>query len=187
MRPPTARGDSRPPRLRCAPLETPIGGLWICVSDRGLYEIGRDAPSDSSVEPDAGAAIADVVDQLLPYFAGTRRSFDLPLDLAGVSAFDRSVWRAAREIPYGATASYGELALLAGHPGAARAVGGSMARCRLFPIVPCHRVIHADGSIGGWGGETCVKRWLLDLEATSSSSPRRRRPRTPWRAPAGPG
>ncbi len=113
--------------------------------------------------PDA-RAVARVADQLLDYFTGASEAFDVALDLARVGPFDRTVWQAARRIPYGETVSYGELALMAGHPGAARAAGGSMARCRLFPIVPCHRVIHADGSIGGWGGEEWVKRWLMDLE-----------------------
>lgn len=131
------------------------------MSDRGLFDISRHEPANATAGVEA---LAEVSHQLMDYFAGRRRAFDLPLDLSGVSAFDVAVWNAARAIPYGETASYGELAIFAGYPGAARATGGSMARCRLFPIVPCHRVIHADGSIGGWGGETWVKRWLLDLE-----------------------
>jgi methylated-DNA-[protein]-cysteine S-methyltransferase len=105
-----------------------------------------------------------LVTELAGYFAGARRQLTMPLDFDRVSPFDVEVYRAARGIPYGQTVSYGELALMAGHPGAARAVGGSMARCPFAPVVPCHRVIHADGSIGGWGSETWVKRWLLDLE-----------------------
>lgn len=166
MRLSSVPGDARPLRLRCAPLETPIGQLWITASDRGLYEISRHAPSLAEPEPEPDA-LAGAAGQLADYFTGRRRAFDLPLDLTGVSAFDRDVWEAARSIPYGETASYGELAAMAGHPGAARAAGGSMARCRLFPIVPCHRVIHADGSLGGWGAEEWVKRWLLDLERGS--------------------
>ena len=146
-----------------APLKTPIGHLWVTVSDAGLVEIARGEvpPADVAVDPDPAAGI---VGQLEAYFAGQLRSFSIPLDLAGATAFDADVWTAARTIPYGETASYGELALMAGHPGAARAVGGSMARCPFAPVVPCHRVIHADGSLGGWGSETWVKRWLLDLE-----------------------
>jgi methylated-DNA-[protein]-cysteine S-methyltransferase len=114
------------------------------------------------------------VEALAAYFAGRSRELDLPLDLTATRAFDADVYAAARAIPYGATVSYGELALLAGHPGAARAVGGAMARCPFSPVVPCHRVIHADGGIGGWGSETWVKRWLLELEgaAVGSAAPR---------------
>jgi len=171
MPPSPARGDARPARSRSAPLETPVGDLWISVSDLGLYAISRDAPEDVVPDSETVAEVAEVADQLLAYFAGRRRTFELPLDLSGVSPFDVAVWEAARAIPYGETASYGELAAMAGHPGAARAAGGSMARCRLFPIVPCHRVIHADGSIVGWGSHTWVKRWLLELERSALPAP----------------
>lgn len=147
-----------------APLDTPIGRLWTVVSPAGLVAISRGElpPPAAALDP---VALAATLDELRSYFAGERRELTMQLDLDGVAAFDAAVWRAARAIPYGATVSYGELAMLAGYPGAARAVGGAMARCPLLPVVPCHRVIHADGDIGGWGGELWVKRWLLDLEA----------------------
>jgi methylated-DNA-[protein]-cysteine S-methyltransferase len=164
----------------CAPLETPIGHLWVTVSPGGLVEVARgDAPAAGAMlDPEAAA---DVIGQLQAYFAGRLRDFTIRLDLEHANPFDTEVWTAARTIPYGETVSYGELALMSGHPGAARAVGGSMARCPVSPVVPCHRVIHADGSLGGWGAETWVKRWLLDLERPTSSSapaprPRRRLP-----------
>ena len=115
--------------------------------------------------------MAPAIAELEAYFAGRLRDFSLPLDLRGAGAFDAAVWTAARQIPYGETASYGELAAMAGHPGAARAAGGSMSRCPLFPVVPCHRVIHADGSIRGWGGDLWIKRWLLDLEREPGGTP----------------
>jgi methylated-DNA-[protein]-cysteine S-methyltransferase len=148
----------------CAPLDTPIGRLWVVVSPRGLVAItrGEVPPPDAELDPAAAAA---VIAELSAYFDGERRSPDAALDLTDANAFDAAVWTAARTIGYGATVSYGELAIMAGHPGAARAVGRSMARCPLSPVVPCHRVIHADGSLGGWGSETWVKRWLLDHEA----------------------
>jgi methylated-DNA-[protein]-cysteine S-methyltransferase len=147
----------------CAPLDTPIGRLWATVSPGGLVSVSRGdlPPPDAELDP---AVVAPAIAALAAYFAGERRELDLQLDLAGAGPFDGAVWSAARRIPYGATVSYGELALMAGHPGAARAVGGSMARCPLAPVVPCHRVVHADGTIGGWGSETWIKRWLLDLE-----------------------
>jgi methylated-DNA-[protein]-cysteine S-methyltransferase len=147
----------------CAALDSPIGRLWVTISPAGVVEIARGEVPPADAEPDPDAA-AHVIGQLEAYFAGDLRSFTIPLDLAGATSFDADVWTAARQIPYGETVSYGELALMAGHPGAARAVGGSMSRCPIAPVVPCHRVIHADGSLGGWGSETWVKRWLLDLE-----------------------
>jgi methylated-DNA-[protein]-cysteine S-methyltransferase len=153
----------------CAPLETPLGRLWVTVSPVGLVEIarGNQPPSGATVDLEAATG---VIRQLQAYFGGRLRSFETPLDLSGATAFDTTVWAAAQTIPYGETASYGELAIMAGHPGAARAVGGSMSRCPFSPVVPCHRVIHADGSIGGWGSATWVKRWLLDLEGAPASA-----------------
>jgi methylated-DNA-[protein]-cysteine S-methyltransferase len=152
----------------CAPLDTPIGRLWVTLSPRGLVSVDRgDAPPPGAARDDD--AVAHTVRELAGYFAGEQRELTAQLDLSGAPAFDAAVWTAARTIPYGATVSYGELALMAGHPGAARAVGGAMARCPFAPVVPCHRVIRADGSIGGWGADTWVKRWLLDLERGAAS------------------
>jgi methylated-DNA-[protein]-cysteine S-methyltransferase len=151
-------------------MESPIGRLWVAVSPRGLVSITRGEDPD----PDAGGrvldpdAVAPVLLELKAYFAGRLRSFPIPLDLQGAGTFNAAVWRAARQIPYGETVSYSELAGMAGYPRAARAAGNAMARCPYFPVVPCHRVIHADGSIGGWGADTWVKRWLLDLERGAS-------------------
>jgi methylated-DNA-[protein]-cysteine S-methyltransferase len=147
------------------PLETPIGRLWVAVSPRGLVSISRGDLPESNVHALDPQAVATAISELEAYFAGRLREFSVRLDLGSVSPFDAAVWTAARQIPYGETASYGELAAMAGHPGAARAVGGSMSRCPVFPVVPCHRVIHADGSIRGWGGDLWIKRWLLDLES----------------------
>jgi methylated-DNA-[protein]-cysteine S-methyltransferase len=145
-------------------MESPIGRLWVAVSPLGLVSITRgDLPESERPLLDP-PPVATAIAELEAYFAGSLRDFSLPLDLRDAGAFDAAVWTAARGIPYGETASYGELALMAGYPGAARAAGGSMSRCHLFPVVPCHRVIHADGSIRGWGGDLWIKRWLLDLE-----------------------
>ena len=150
--------------LRFATLETAIGRLWLSASPAGLREIRRgEDPGrlEGELDPDA---LAEPLGQLRAYFAGSRRTFDIALDVRGISPFDVAVWEAARTIPYGTTASYGDVAAMAGSPLAARAVGGAMARCSLAPVVPCHRVIRADGSLGGWGAEPWVKRWLLNLE-----------------------
>ena len=153
-------------------MESPIGRLWVAVSPRGLVSITRGEDPD----PDGGGwaldpdAVAPVLADLEAYFAGRLRPFQIPLDLGSAATFNAAVWTAARQIPYGETVSYGELAAMAGYPGAPRAAGNAMARCPFFPVVPCHRVIHADGSIGGWGADTWVKRWLLDHEAAGISS-----------------
>ena len=147
-------------------MESPIGRLWVAVSSRGLVSITRGEDPD----PDAGARTLDpdvvgpILAELEAYFAGRLRSFRIPLDLGGAGTFNAAIWEAARQVPYGETVSYGELAAMAGYPRAARAAGNAMARCPFFPVVPCHRVINADGSIGGWGADTWIKRWLLDLE-----------------------
>jgi methylated-DNA-[protein]-cysteine S-methyltransferase len=160
-----------PPVIAHAPIESPIGRLWVAVSTAGLVSITRgETPDAEALAPLAvdPAAAAPAVAELEAYFVGRRRTFSLELDLGGAAAFDAAVWNAARQIPYGDTVSYGELAAMAGYPRAARAAGNAMARCPFSPVVPCHRVIHADGSIGGWGADIWVKRWLLDHERGGS-------------------
>jgi methylated-DNA-[protein]-cysteine S-methyltransferase len=152
--------------LVVASLDSPIGRLWLSGTDAGLRTIVRaEQPDGLAGVPDPDA-LADPLRQLDEYFAGSRRAFELQLDLRAVSSFDAAVFRAAMAIPFGSTASYAEMAAEAGSPRAARAAGRAMARCPLFPIVPCHRVIHADGSIGGWGPDLWVKRWLLRHEGS---------------------
>lgn len=167
-----------------APLDSPIGRLWVAVSEAGLVSVTRGDDPDpgyfAAPALDADLA-APAVAELGAYFAAALRNFSLRLDLRDAGPFDADVWRAAREIPYGETVSYGELAAMAGRPGAARAVGNAMARCPLSPVVPCHRVIHADGSIGGWGRDTWVKRWLLDNERFAGSPVNGRWPPAPRR------
>jgi methylated-DNA-[protein]-cysteine S-methyltransferase len=108
-----------------------------------------------------------VAAQLAEYFAGARKTFDLPLATCG-SPFQRRVWRALQEIPYGETESYGELARRIGAPSASRAVGRANAVNPIPIIVPCHRVIGAGGTLTGFGGGVERKRYLLDLEAGAS-------------------
>lgn len=117
-------------------------------------------PDDRSLPAPLAAAAA----QLAEYFAGERTSFDVPLAPHG-TPFQLRVWRALREIPYGTTWSYGELARRIGKPSAVRAVGLANGRNPIPIIVPCHRVIGADGSLTGYGGGLDRKRYLLGLEA----------------------
>lgn len=103
-------------------------------------------------------------EQLLEYCSGRRREFDLPLVMVG-SEWQKAVWQALTEIPYGQTRSYGEIAATVGRPGAARAVGRANATNRLPLVVPCHRVIAADGTLGGFNGGLHLKERLLEHES----------------------
>ena len=102
--------------------------------------------------------------QLADYFAGRRDSFDLPLDLSHGTAFQQSVWQALRAIPAGQTTSYGALSAGVGKPAAVRAVGAAVGRNPISVIVPCHRVLGADGSLTGYAGGLERKTALLELE-----------------------
>jgi methylated-DNA-[protein]-cysteine S-methyltransferase len=110
--------------------------------------------------------LREAADQLRAYFAGERREFDIPLAPRGTE-FQRRVWDAVSEIPYGATASYSEIAAEVYTPAACRAVGAANGRNPLPVIVPCHRVIGAAGALTGYGGGLDRKRSLLDLEAAA--------------------
>ncbi len=154
---------------------TPIGEALIVVSETGLVSLDvLDGPHDDALasvsialhavpEEDA-AATAHVALQLDEYFAGIRTGFDVPLDWRLVDGFVRAALQAVCDIPYGETASYAEIAIAAGSPGAHRAVGSACARTPTSIIVPAHRVVRADGSIGEYGGHPERKRFLLDLE-----------------------
>jgi methylated-DNA-[protein]-cysteine S-methyltransferase len=148
--------------------DSPIGEL-VLVGDggtlHGLYM--RSGRTSIAVRPDwkrADQPFAGVRAQLDEYFAGRRHSFDVPLTMAG-SPFQQRVWRALQEIPYGGTISYGEQARRIGAPATPRNVGAANGSNPVSIIVPCHRVIGADGSLTGYGGGLERKRALLDLES----------------------
>jgi methylated-DNA-[protein]-cysteine S-methyltransferase len=148
--------------------DSPIGEL-LAVGDgrvlHGLYmQEGRTAIDVGAEWRSADEPFDEVRAQLAEYFAGRRTTFDLPLAMAG-SPFQQRVWRALQEIPYGETTSYGEIARLVGVPSAPRAVGVANGQNPVAVIVPCHRVIGADGSLTGYGGGLERKRMLLELEA----------------------
>jgi methylated-DNA-[protein]-cysteine S-methyltransferase len=148
--------------------ESPIGRLLL-TSDgtalTGLYmEPSHKAQGTGGWAEDAMAApLAAAMRQLTEYFDGTRREFDLALRLQG-TAFQTRVWRELTEIPYGQTWSYGQLAKRIDNPSASRAVGLANGRNPISILVPCHRVIGADGSLTGYGGGLERKRWLLAHE-----------------------
>ena len=151
--------------------ESPIGRLLL-TSDgsalTGLYmELsGKARCTDGWSEDVCIAPLSATVRQLTEYFAGTRRTFDLPLRLQG-TPFQQRVWRELTEIPYGATWSYGQVAKRIHNPSASRAVGLANGRNPISILVPCHRVIGADGSLTGYGGGLERKRWLLAHENTT--------------------
>jgi methylated-DNA-[protein]-cysteine S-methyltransferase len=152
-------------------IDSPIGPLALAGRGRALTNLRM---LNQTYEPDRSdwvrddRAFPDTVDQLEEYFAGRRTDFDVELNLVG-SEFQRRVWRALLTIPYGETRSYGEIAEQIGAAGAARAVGLANGHNPIAIIVPCHRVIGANGSLTGYGGGLHRKRSLLDMEKTVKS------------------
>ena len=148
-------------------IASPVGTLTIAASDAGLHAI--EFPSNRHPQHREGWREGDhpLLDQaqaqLGEYFAGKRETFDLPLAPRG-TPFQREVWFALASIPYGQTASYAQLALRVDRPAATRAVGAANGRNPLPIVLPCHRVIGADGSLTGFGGGLPTKRFLLELE-----------------------
>jgi methylated-DNA-[protein]-cysteine S-methyltransferase len=147
-------------------MNSPVGELLLVGDEtalRGVHFPNHRSPLTrdhrSAREPFGTAR-----EQLEQYFAGDRRDFELTLELDG-PAFHKRVWEALLTIPYGETRSYGQIAAQVGDPGAARAVGFANGRNPIAIVVPCHRVIGADGSLTGYGGGLPRKRQLLDLEA----------------------
>jgi methylated-DNA-[protein]-cysteine S-methyltransferase len=153
-------------------VESPIGELLLVGDGHALHGLHmQEGRTAVSVDPEwrpADLPFADVREQLFEYFAGERLDFDVPLAMAG-TPFQRRVWDALREIPYGETATYGELAERLGRPSASRAVGLANGRNPIAVIVPCHRVIGSDGSLTGYGGGLERKSFLLALEAARAA------------------
>jgi methylated-DNA-[protein]-cysteine S-methyltransferase len=148
---------------------SPVGVLTLEADDHGRLcrlEFGQPTnASDVPNDPPPAGVIAETVRQLDEYFAGTRREFELDLAPRG-TAFQLAVWNALLTIPYGATASYGDIARSVGRPNAVRAVGQANGRNPLAIVVPCHRVIGSDHSLTGYGGGIERKRYLLGLEGS---------------------
>ena len=152
-------------------VDSPIGALALAGRGRALTNLRM---LNQTYEPDGSSwlrddrAFPDAVDQLEAYFAGKRTDFDVELNLVG-SEFQRRVWQALLTIPYGETRSYGQVAEQIGAAGAARAVGLANGHNPIAIIVPCHRVIGANGSLTGYGGGLDRKRSLLEMEKTVKS------------------
>jgi methylated-DNA-[protein]-cysteine S-methyltransferase len=158
--------------------QTACGWVGIASSPDGLLALTLPEPTqERALKPllkrwgeeqsydDPG--LDDLKTKLQQYFDGQRVLFDEPLDLSGATAFQRRVWLAVRDIPYGETRSYGQIARQAGSPGAARAVGRAMATNPLPIVVPCHRVIGSDGDLRGFGGGLDLKHRMLEMERAS--------------------
>jgi len=158
-------------------LDSPIGVLTLVASDEGLTHVlfeGQE-PVDAGLpddlpEIDDDPTLEAAASQLGEYFAGSRKEFDLPLDLRGTD-FQKDAWRALASVPYGETRSYGEQAQAIGRPGAFRAVGAANGRNPIPVILPCHRIVGADGSLTGFAGGLDTKRRLLNLEQAQQGLP----------------
>ena len=148
--------------------ETPIGKITLVEEDRKITNLNfpkEEMPSDAKHEETQALMLA--AKQLTEYFAGSRKVFDMPLGPKG-TAFQQAVWEALLQIPYGETVSYGKLANSIGRPGAARAVGLANNRNPIPLIIPCHRVIGANGKLVGYGGGLPIKEQLLAMESENS-------------------
>jgi methylated-DNA-[protein]-cysteine S-methyltransferase len=153
-------------------LETPIGTLLIAGDAAAVHRItfpqrGRAVKPEPERQESQRGPVGEAARQLREYFAGRRAEFDLPLAPEG-TAFQRTVWRQLQAIPYGETISYGELARRVGNPKASRAVGSANGANPLPIVIPCHRVIAGDGTLGGFGGGLPTKQMLLALELRES-------------------
>lgn len=156
--------------------DSPIGPLLLAATGRGLAWVGFDA-DDEQLDRVAAALgtrllrVPRALDrphrQLDDYFAGRLHEFELTVDLSSVPAFQRGVLEELRRVPYGATATYGELAARIGKPRAARAVGGALNRNPVPIVVPCHRIVGSTGSLTGYAGGLERKRALLTLEGAT--------------------
>lgn len=146
--------------MDCMAIPSPLGVLTLWAEEGALVRLsfGPAAPSGGET-----ALLRRAAAELAEYFSGKRRVFDLPLAPAG-TPFQRDIWRALETIPYGQTRSYAQLAALAGHGGACRAAGTANGKNPLPILIPCHRVIRADGAPGGYAPGPEIKKFLLNLE-----------------------
>ena len=168
-----------PESFRSCTFDTAIGDVTVVASEHGAVAVSTGPRAavherlarDLRIVADEDAALAaELEPQFDDYFDGERRRFDIALDWRFVTGFARDALRAVCGIPYGETASYGEIAAAAGRPRAARAVGTA---CRTTPfslVVPVHRVVRADGSLGEYGGNEGLKKYLVELERRHSGT-----------------
>lgn len=156
--------------------ESPFGRIYLAVSAHGLCKVSSEsetitqfAEEVEELYPSAEIIfdndhLSELIRKLDDYFSGERHNIDYPLDLKSMTPFGEKVLTACAKVGYGETVSYGDLALLAGSPGASRAVGTVMSKNPLPIVIPCHRVISASGKIGGYTGGLHKKRLLMTIE-----------------------
>lgn len=162
------------PSIGQTTFKSPMGNIIIAATDKGLaglwFEGQRHSPPELTGErapwPSAPQhpVLRKISVQLKEYFAGKRTQFDIPLDLSGGTAFQQSVWKVLLTIPQGGTTSYGNVSQRMGNPAAVRAVGAAVGRNPVSIVVPCHRVVGANGSLTGYAGGLDRKTALLKLE-----------------------
>ncbi len=171
-------GAVTPPRpqavVHYTSIHTPIGRVWVAVTDAGLVRISFRRSAASFVDElrqrlradvvESATKLAPVVAQLAAYFDGRRRTFDLPVDLRMATPFQRRVLTATRSVPPGEVVSYGEIAKRIAQPKASRAVGQALGHNPVPIVIPCHRIIAGGGRIGGYTGGLAVKKKLLAIE-----------------------
>lgn len=157
-------------------LPSRVGVLRVAATEKGVCKIALGAETAGNVmawlgryiHPEAlveeeSATVAQAIRQIAEYLDRQRRAFELPLDLRGTD-FQRTVWAAVADVPYGQTRSYADIAAAIGKPSATRAVGAANGANPLPLVIPCHRLVGKDGSLTGYGGGLDVKRFLLDME-----------------------
>jgi len=163
-----------------APMDSPLGELLVAVTPRGLVRVAYETePTDDVLAEIADRVSARVLRapertdavrrELADYFARDRRRFETPVDWSLVRGFARGVLAATADVPYGRVTTYGEMAAAAGSPRAARAAGNALGSNPIPIVVPCHRVLHAGGGLGGYAGGLDRKRYLLELEGSLSA------------------
>ncbi|MFZ1948239.1 MAG: methylated-DNA--[protein]-cysteine S-methyltransferase [bacterium] len=162
--------------------DTPLGTVWLGATPKGIFHLSVTGVDVGALEGlfagrrdigfrQGGALVDKAARELARYFDGRERKFSVPVDLTGWSPFARRVWRAAARIPFGQTRSYAWVAERVGGANFARAVGGALGANPLPIVIPCHRVVGADGALGGYTGGLWVKRWLLEFESGSQRLP----------------
>jgi methylated-DNA-[protein]-cysteine S-methyltransferase len=149
---------------------SPIGPLKLVSNGDALVELWLPGSFEDDGADSPDPVVREAARQLADYFEGRLQRFDLPLAPQG-TAFQQRVWRALLDIPYGRTASYGEIAAVIDAPGKARAVGAANGQNPIAIIIPCHRVIGSHGELVGYGGGLDRKRWLLELESGAATLP----------------
>ena len=152
--------------MNAVAMKSPIGTLTLVENEGALVGLYMENDTPPPAKQQSSPLLKEAQRQLREYFAGERSTFDLPLRLEG-TAFQRAVWGALVKIPFGKTCSYADIARRVGRPKAVRAVGAANGANPIAVVIPCHRVIGADGSLTGYGGGLPRKKWLLAHESSS--------------------